>query len=132
MDGANSPAVMFQGSSEWRFAVDVANQPYGRGVEIRGDLDLLFLGGADDRFDGQVFLQRLPAAPVDVSNRRTDLSVRVGINVFAKEVDQSSIPLQNRQDSQVGSRRRRGEQRFHPGRELGVDQDAPERLECEP
>src|SRR3954452_20882396 len=82
VDGAHPPAVMFQGSSERWLAVNVADQSYGSGVEIAGNLDLLFLGRADDWFDGQVILQRLLAASVDVSNRRADLSVRVGVNIL--------------------------------------------------
>ena len=84
MDRADPPAVMFEDSLERRLAVDVADQADGRGVEVGGDLDLLFLGCADDRLDGQVIVQRLAAAAVDVADRRADLGVGVGVDVFLR------------------------------------------------
>jgi hypothetical protein len=105
MDRPNTPAVVLQDSPEWGFAVNVADEANCCRVEVSRNLDLIFLGGADDRFYCQVIMQRFSATAVDVANRRANLSIAVGINVLLQEVDQSAIPLQYGEDSQVWASR---------------------------
>jgi hypothetical protein len=132
MDSTNAPAVVLQDSSEWGFAVDIADEANGCRVEISGNLDLILLGGADDWFYGQVIMQRLTAPAVDIANCSTDLSIAVGINVFLQEVDQSAISLQYGEDSQVRSGRGQRKQGLYSSGEFCLGQDSPQSFDGKP
>ena len=77
------------------------------GSKSVGTVHPLFLGRVDDRLDRQVVVQRLAAAAMDVADGGADLGVGVGVDVLLEEVDQPAVALQDRQDPQVGARRRR-------------------------
>ena len=69
---------------------------------------------------------------MDVADRGADLGVAVRIDVFLEEVDQPAVALEDREDPQVRSGRRPGEERLDPCREIGLGQDSPESLEGQP
>ena len=116
---------------ERRRTIDVADQADRRRVEIVGDRHALLFRGVDDRLDRQVIVQRLATSAMDVPDRRTDLRIVVGVDVFLEEVDEPAIALQDRQDPQVGPGRRLREQRLDPRREVRFREDPPERPECQ-
>src|SRR5262249_12335525 len=76
---------------------------------------------------GQVVVQRLAAAPVDVPHRGTDLRVGIAIDLLLQEIDQAAVALQDRQDPQVRTRRRPREERLDPRPEVALPADPPER-----
>ena len=44
----------------------------------------------------------------------------VAVDLFLEEIDQAAVALQDRQNAQIGARRRPREQRLDPRREVGV------------
>ena len=102
MNGPHTPAVMFENSMERRLAIDVAEKANRGRVKIAGHMHLSFFGRVDDRFDTEVIMQRLAAASVDIADRGADLGVAVAVDVFLEKVDKTSVPLQDRENPQVG------------------------------
>ena len=118
---------MFEHSLERRLAIDVAEQADRSRVEVRGHLDLSFLGRVDDRFDAQVIVQGLATASMNVPNRGADLRVAVGVDVFLKKVHKTSIPLQDREvrkSGPVGTREKSGSTRAAKSGSVRIRQKA--------
>ena len=69
---------------------------------------------------------------MDVPDRGADLGVAVGVDILLEEVDETSIPLQDREDPQVRPGRLAGKERLDPRREIRLGQDSPESLEGQP